>query len=259
MESQAVQKQVGVLDGIISYAEGGLRANSVPVLFLHGWGISAKPYQEVLNLLMQQNWVIAPDLPSFARSSFPVSLSQYDDYARILLDFLKELRLEKVSLVGHSLGGGIAIALATIAPEKVQSLILVDSTGIPIGSVPEVLFRRAIEMPLQISLPKLNLQLVEIPQAFLPNIIFNFQNVVQGLLLSLEGDLRSRLPQIQAPCLLLWSRKDMTTPLSVAEEFARLIPNAKLTIVEEGYHEWNLLYPAEFVAIVDDFLRSAGA
>ncbi|WP_199290500.1 alpha/beta hydrolase, partial [Leptolyngbya sp. FACHB-36] len=228
---------------LMSYSAGGVRTTTAPIVFLHGWGISAEPYQEILSLLARDQFVIAPDLPSFARSSYPDLIPDYQTYAKFLLEFLKTLNFPKVHLIGHSLGGGIASVMAASAPEQVQSLTLVDSTGIPIGSVPEVLLRRAIEMPLQLSLPKLKLQLVDIPQAFLPNLLFNTQNVIQALLLSLEGDLRSWLPLIQAPCLLLWSQKDLTTPMNTAEEFARLIPQAKLVAVEEGYHEWNLLYP----------------
>ncbi|MGV0028263.1 alpha/beta fold hydrolase [Phormidesmis priestleyi] len=254
LKADLVPKQVDLRECKIHYLEGGNPTEAPPILFLHGWGISTQPYSEILTLLSQRHHVIAPDLPSFARSTHSQPIESYAHYSEILVAFLNAIAIPKVHLVGHSFGGGIGVTIASFAPEKVQSLVLVGSTGIPSGSIPEVLLRRAIEMPLQISIPKLHLQLVEIPQAFFPNLIFNTGNFIQALFLSLEKDLTPLLSQIQAPCLLLWSRKDLTIPLSVAEEFHRRIKHSKLTIVEEGYHEWNLLYPEEFTAIVSEFI-----
>ena len=264
MNPQFIQKQIQLNNCTISYKESSLDngdsfSDSTPILFLHGWGISSEPYLEVLTFLAQQHPIIAPDLPSFARSHYPHLVETYQDYAEFLLEFLAAINIQKVHVIGHSLGGGIALTLAALAPDKIASLVPVNATGIPSGSVPEVLLRRLVEMPLQISLPKLKLQLVDIPQAFLPNLVFNTQNVIQGLLLSLERDLRSLLPQIKSPCLLLWSKKDFTTPLANAEEFAAKIPHAKLVAVEEGYHEWVLLYPEKFTAIVNNFLDSVNS
>ncbi|WP_199192401.1 alpha/beta fold hydrolase [Chlorogloea sp. CCALA 695] len=224
-------------------------------MFLHGWGISTEPYYETLKLLAQQHPVFAPDLPGFARSSHPKLIRDYDSYAKILLSFLDTLNLQKVHLVGHSLGGGIAITLSAQAPERVKSLILVDSTGIPSVSIPEAIPRRAVEMTTQFFLPKLKLKLIDIPQAFAHNLLFNTGNVIQALLLSLQVDIKHLLPKIEAPCLLLWSKEDLTTPLTAAQEMTAKISNSKLVTVEEGCHEWGLWYPEKFTSILLDFIH----
>lgn len=246
---------VDLNDCRISYIQGGSKSDSIPIVFLHGWGISAEPYHEILQLLAQQHAVIAPDLPSFARSSYSKLIPDYDTYAQLLLSFLDALNLQKVHLVGHSLGGGIAITLSALVPDRVKSLVLVDSTGVPSVSILEVIPRRAFEMTAQFLLPKLELKLFDIPQVFSQNLLFNTGNVIQALLLSLHGDLKHLLPKVQAPCLLLWSEKDLTTPLDVAQEMAATIPDAKLTVVEEGFHEWGLWYPEKFTPLVLDFVR----
>jgi pimeloyl-ACP methyl ester carboxylesterase len=239
----------------IFYTQVGSKLDLTPILFLHGWGISAEPYHEVLQLLAQQHSVVAPDLPSFARSSYSKLIPDYDSYAKFLLSFLDALNLQQVHLVGHSLGGGIAITLSALVPNRVKSLILVDSTGIPCVSIPEVVPRRAIEMTAQLLLPRLKLKLVDIPQVFSHNLLFNTGNVLQALLLSLHADLRHLLPNIQAPCLLLWSEKDLTTPLTVAQEMITTIPDSRLITVEEGFHEWGLWYPEKFASIMLDFIH----
>jgi pimeloyl-ACP methyl ester carboxylesterase len=241
------------------YLKSQNSADETPILFLHGWGISTEPYQEVFSLLARQHPIIAPDLPSFAKSNYPDILPNYDSYATILIQFIEKLNLKSVHLVGHSLGGGISIALASRIPDRIESLTLIDSTGLPAGSVAEVLVRRAIEMPLQISIPKLKLQFVDIPQVFLTNLLFNTPNVFQALLISLQEDLGDRLPQIKSPCLLLWSEKDLTTLLPLGQKMKRCIPNAQLVIVEEGFHEWGLIYPEKLTSLILNFITQTDA
>jgi pimeloyl-ACP methyl ester carboxylesterase len=110
-------------------------------------------------------------------------------------------------------------------------------------------------MTAQISIPKLKLQLVDIPRVFSYNLLFNTGNVIQALLLSLYKDLRHLFPKIKAPCLLLWSEKDLTTPLTVAQEMAAMIPDSRLVTVEEGCHEWGLWHPEKFASLVLDFIH----
>jgi pimeloyl-ACP methyl ester carboxylesterase len=90
-----------------------------------------------------------------------------------------------------------------------------------------------------------------------PNLMFSFPNVITALFLALEKDLRSRMAQIQSPCLLLWSSQDLTTPLSVAEAMYHLISHARLVVVEEGCHEWGLWYPEKFSSIITSFINQA--
>lgn len=254
-QSQLDDYHVDLKDCSIFYTQGGSQSDSTPILFLHGWGISTEPYHEILKLLAQQHPVLAPDLPSFARSPYPKLIPDYDSYAKLLLSFLDTLNLQQVHLVGHSLGGGIAITLSALVPSRVRSLVLVDSTGIPSVSIPEIVPRRAIEMTAQLLLPRLKLKLVDIPKVFSYNLLFNTGNVIQALLLSLQVDLKHLLPKIKAPCLLLWSEKDLTTPLTAAQEMAARIPDSRLTTVEEGFHEWGLWYPEKFTSIMLDFIH----
>ncbi|MBD2034282.1 alpha/beta hydrolase [Leptolyngbya sp. FACHB-321] len=85
--------------------------------------------------------------------------------------------------------------------------------------------------------------------------MFKTGNLLQALWLSLQVELKHLLPQIQAPCLLLWSDKDLTTPLEAAQEMAAMILNSRLTTVEEGFHEWGLWYPEKFTALLLAFVR----
>ncbi|MER3588846.1 MAG: alpha/beta hydrolase, partial [Mastigocladus sp. ERB_26_1] len=69
-------------------------------------------------------------------------IPDYESYAKFLLSFLEVLNIKQVHVVGHSLGGGIAIVLSNLCPDKVKSLVLVDSTGLPSASILEIIPRR---------------------------------------------------------------------------------------------------------------------
>ncbi len=253
MKNQLFEKQVNLKDCLISYWEGGLASNSAPIVFLPGWAVSVETYLESLKALSQRYQIIAPDLPGFCKSTSPTSIEDYDDYANCIISFLARLNIKKVHLVGHSIGGAIAITVAASMPSLVSSLILVDSTGIPLGSLPEVMLRRSIEMPAQLGSIKLQ-PVSKMLQSSLYNNFFNTRNVIQTALLSLEKDLKPLLPKIKSPSLLLWGERDLFTPLKLGQELAQGIKGSRLIVIEGEYHEWSMFRPEKFAPIIFDFI-----
>ncbi len=254
MKSKFIKKQVELDNCCISYYEGGAASSLDPILFIHGWGVLVEPYQDSLNILSKRYQVIAPILPGLGDSTAPEAILQnYNDYAKIIGDFVKKLNFNKIHVIGHSLGGAIAIALAALMPSIVRSLIVVDSTGIPLGSVPEVLLKRAIEMPAQSWQMKLQ-PVSAIFQNLFYNSLFHLENTIKMGFIGLEQDIRPILPNIESPCLILWGENDVLTPVKFAQELSQGIKGSKLKIVEEGYHEWNLFFPEKFTTITFEFL-----
>jgi len=113
----------------------GIRSNYItigkgtPLLFLHGGGVSALTYKKNYELLSEKYQVIAPDIPCFGKSSVPNELWNLKDFANFFSKFVDSLRFDKIILVGHSFGGGIALNLAP-KNKKISKLILVDSAGL---------------------------------------------------------------------------------------------------------------------------------
>lgn len=253
MSYQFIEKQVYVNGCNICYLEGGMASDSEPILFIHGWGVSIEPYQELIDVLCQRYKVIAPALPGFGKSGGDQIAWNYDKYAKFLLAFLQTLEIEKVHFIGHSLGGGIGVTLAAAVPELVSSLILVDSTGIPVDPIPKVLFQRLIEMTAQT--PQIRFpQIQQVFQGFSYNLFFHTINTIHILLLALKKDLKSLLPHIKSPCLVVWGANDLTTPLNAGQEFHQGIKNSKLVVVEEGYHEWSIFLVDKLAKIIFNFL-----
>jgi pimeloyl-ACP methyl ester carboxylesterase len=258
VKNQLVEKQVYLEEYRLSYWEGGLGSNSVPLLFLPGWSVSVETYQESLTALSGRYQLIAPDLPGFCKSTSPKFLQDYDDYGACIISFLDRLNIQKVHLIGHSIGGAIALTIAASMPSIVSSLVLVDSTGIPMGSLPEVLLRRLPELPAQMGSIKFK-ALSQMLLSSLYNNFFHTRNVIQTAWLSLEKDLRPLLPQIKSPSLVLWGENDLFTPLKLGKELSQGIKGSRLIVVEGEYHEWSMFRPEKFAPIIFDFIDEVEA
>ncbi|GHH42819.1 2,6-dioxo-6-phenylhexa-3-enoate hydrolase [Lentzea cavernae] len=111
-----------------------------PVLLVHGSGpgVSAwANWRTVLPELARGHRVLAPDVVGFGYTDRPDGLTYGPDvWLEHLLGFLDALGLSKVSLVGNSFGGALALRLATAAPERVDRLVLMGSVGVPFEITP---------------------------------------------------------------------------------------------------------------------------
>ena len=115
---------------------GGLKARVLvagagrPVLVLHGWDGSCESIYPVSRMLEGVGEVYTVDLPGFGSSERPPGAWGTKEYAAFLHDLLDVLQLDRVTLVGHSFGGRIAIRLATECPDRVEQMVLIAPAGI---------------------------------------------------------------------------------------------------------------------------------
>ncbi|MEX2421031.1 MAG: alpha/beta fold hydrolase, partial [Actinomycetota bacterium] len=115
----------------VTYGDAG---EGPPVVFLHGWGLSARSYARALPLIAAAgSRVIAPALPGFGRSDPLPGAYTFERLVAWVIDLLDALDLrEPTAFIGHSFGGAVATAVAWERPQRVRSLVLVNSIG---GSV----------------------------------------------------------------------------------------------------------------------------
>lgn len=113
----------------IAYLEAGQPGAPVAVL-LHGIGSSSSTWERVLPVLGRSLHVVAPDLMGHGRSAKPRGDYSLGAFASNLRDLLLALGLDRATVVGHSLGGGIAMQFAYQYPERCQRLVLVSSGGL---------------------------------------------------------------------------------------------------------------------------------
>src|SRR5215218_11340298 len=120
-----VEKQDVEIDGLpIRYLAGG---EGPSLVLLHGAGDNALDWRWVMPPLADTHRVYAPDLPGSPDSARPVADYSPAFFERFVAGFLDALGVERVAMVGNSLGGLVALRLALSEPARVTALVLVDS------------------------------------------------------------------------------------------------------------------------------------
>jgi len=101
------------------------------VLVLHGWGKGSDSWVAIGEILAKDNYqVIVPDLPGFGASQEPDKPWGFDDYIDWIEQFVKEMKLNRFYLVGHSFGGALALKFAALHAEMTEKLVLCDAAVI---------------------------------------------------------------------------------------------------------------------------------
>lgn len=117
-----------LIDGVRVHVVHHGAGAGLPVLLLHGIPTSSYLWRDVQRDLEQRHVTLAPDLLGLGRSERPPH-ARYDlaSQAELLLRLLDELGHDRVAVVGHDVGGGVAVHLAALAPTRVAALVLVDA------------------------------------------------------------------------------------------------------------------------------------
>lgn len=243
-----------VAHGTLLHYEARNGDGTEPLIFLHGWRSRGSVWNGVAEkLATDQRSAYLLDLPGFGASPTPRQTYTLDDYADVIADFLKQKKITRATLIGHSFGGRIAIKLAARNPEHLSRLVLVDSAGFAkktsrrmrlLTKITRPLFRAAFMQPLR---ARLYHALGADDYLATPALQATFVRIVQE-------DLTALLPRIAAPTLIVWGEKDVDTPISFARRLQNGIPQAHLKILSHAGHFSFQDQPAEFVSAITAFL-----
>lgn len=236
-----------------------------PLLFLHGGG-GGGIWHPFLDQLARRFDVIAPEHPGYGRSDTPPWLDNMSDLAYFYLDFLATLKLERVHLVGHSVGGWIAAELAVRSTGRLKTLTLVSSAGLHLKNVPQIdAFLQNEEQGLRdffhdpAIADRMLSQPVSPEQA---DIALKNRFTTAKLVWQPRGydpHLHKWLHRIDVPTLILWGASDRLLPPAYADEFRRLIPGSRATVIPACGHLPNIEKADEFVSAISGFAAGAGS
>src|SRR5262245_36096453 len=117
----------------VSFLKGGRAGDTEPVLYLHGMG-GAGRWEAYHMALGTVTLTYAPRLPGWQEGQPPDGIGSVQDYAAVVAELLDAVGLDKTIVMGHSIGGWIALYVATMHPDRVSRLILVDPMGLDVPS-----------------------------------------------------------------------------------------------------------------------------
>ena len=256
-----------------------------PVLLLHGLGDSSATWSALLPELARTHRVIAPDLLGHGRSDTPRGDYSIPAHANDLRDLLGALGIRRATVIGHSLGGGLAMQLAYQFPHLVDRLVLVAPGGVS-WDVHQLLRLTALpgggELLALVQVPAVRAALRwggrrlaaarRRPGAEILDItgaldalagpgqrrafVRTLRSVIdwQGQMMSMLD--RNQLPD-GLPVLLVWGDRDPIIPVTHAELARDAIPGSRLEVFPGAGHFPYRTDPARFLAVVRDFLPSA--
>lgn len=235
-----------------------------PLLFLHS-GLGFFPEDPYVEALARGRRLIIPSHPGFGTSSLPDWVDSVDDIAHVHLALLDALGLDRVDVVGCSIGGWVAAEMGTMAPERIKRLVLVSPVGVKVGTpdrldVPDIFAMSADAVAALLFHDPASGRMD--PQAQsderLTAIVRNRETLA---LVSWEPymhnpKLKHRLRRLTAPTLFLRGESDGFVSQDYFEAFAGLFPNAETATIQAAGHEAPRERPTEFGNLVNVFLSA---
>ena len=263
-------------------------AGSGPVLVLiHGIAGSSATWDEVVPALADRYCVVAPDLLGHGESAKPRGDYSLGGYASGVRDLLGALGYERASVVGHSLGGGVAMQFAYQFPERCERLVLVSSGGL--GPEVHPILRAAALPGAEWVLPLLCAagvrDAVEGAARFLARVGLraapDLEEMWRGFCSLADADARLAFVHTlrtiidvsgqrvsaadrlylaaEVPVLLVWGEQDPMIPVAHARMAHKVIPGSRLAIFPAAGHFPHRDEPRRFVEVLLDFLQSTPA
>lgn len=263
------EKEVTVFGQKIYYQEAG-SSNKPVLILLHGlggastnWGLNIAPLAEKFR-------VIAPDQIGFGKSDKPLINYRVGTYVDFLDAFLTQLKIEKVSIVGISLGGWIAASYTLTYPMKVEKLVLVDAAGFApskdidprvfqsLFPTTRAMIRQAVPLiffnsALFSTDAAIDLQLTN---RFAAGDGYTIQQIIESVKRG-EDFVDGKLGQIKQPTLIVWGKQDGLITVDNGERFKREIPNSELIVFDKCGHAPIFEKAADFNAAALKFLLPA--
>jgi pimeloyl-ACP methyl ester carboxylesterase len=238
------------------------RGSGSPLVYFHSAGGSF--WSPFLDKLAERFSVFAPTLPGFGGSAGLERIDTIHDLVFHAVDVLDALGLERVPIVGLSLGGWLAAELAVHQARRVEKLVLLNAIGLRVDGAPvseyffladpaearEILFADPNSVTAKGVIP-------DEPSDELLSEVLKAREATARVAWNPyfhDPRLAERLYRVKAPTLVVWAAEDRLVPVAHGEAYARGIARAQLVVVPKTGHALPLEEPEETARIVTDFL-----
>jgi len=232
-----------------------------PLLLVHGYGAAIWVWEKQIEILSQFYRVYALDLVGHGFSDRPKIPYTPEAYIHFLRDFMDALGIKRATLIGNSMGGGIAWGMAGLFPERVERLILINC--VPPNVLDQVRndsFRMLVSikdiplLPYLVFISRNKNSIKWILQECVSDIKLITPEVLdrQYQLSKIKGTtwalystfknakdapkLKDLFSRIYCPTLLIWGERDLIFPASVGEELHQMIRGSRVQMIEKGAH-----------------------
>lgn len=273
---RAELKQVEIRGRRVNYVDIG--GGDMPdALLIHGLAGNWQNWLENIPRLAQERRVVALDLPGFGDSEMPREDISISGYGEFVVEFARAIGIsEPADVLGNSMGGFIAAEIGVNHPEFARRIVLCSAAGISITN----LKRRPVLTAARITAAFTNVVIARSetiakrpglrhaamayvfrhPSRIAADLAFQVMTgsgkpgFLDGLDALMDYDFRDRLDDVKAPVLLVWGEDDNLVPVKDADEFERLIPNARKIVFDDTGHVPMLERPETFNDVVVEFL-----
>ncbi|MDB4973758.1 MAG: hypothetical protein JWN48_2099 [Myxococcaceae bacterium] len=268
---------------IHGYRRAFVHAGKGPaILLIHGIGDNSDTWRNLIRELAREHTVIAPDLLGHGRSDKPRADYSVAAYANAMRDLLTVLDIEKATVVGHSLGGGVAMQFAYQYPERCERLVVVSSGGVSREVTP--LLRAAslppahavlplLQYPLARTLGKALFKVLEVLDTDIGRDTEDMLRIFDALpdatsraafirtlhaVVDWRGQVITMLDRCYLtrgmPTLLIWGDRDAVIPYEHARLAHAAMPGSRLETFRGAGHFPHHSDPQRFVDVLYDFL-----
>jgi pimeloyl-ACP methyl ester carboxylesterase len=228
-----------------------------PMVLLHGLFGALSNWERVVGKFSKRFRVVIPMLPIY---EMPIKEAGLEGLRKFVEDFVTLMNLDKMVLLGNSLGGHVGLLFTLHNSAKVDKLLLTGSSGLfentMGGSYPRRGSYDYIRERVAYTFYDPNVASKELVDEVFETTksIPKCMRIVAIAKSAQRNNLANDLPNILVPTLLVWGLNDTITPPMVAYEFNRLIPNSELHFIDKCCHAPMMEHPEKFNEIVEDFL-----
>lgn len=236
------KKSLQIETATIYYEVGGA---GKPLVLIHGLSGSTRWWSQNAAFFARHFQVYMVDLLGFGQGRGQRFALQ--DSAGLLLIWMDKLAIEKASLIGHSMGGYIAIDLAANDPERVDRIVVVDGLVYPLGKAHLQNLWRLLQA---LRYASSNFLPVLFMDAFRAGLLTLFSAIREVF----DADISTSLDGIKAPALIVWGEYDMVLPVEIGWRLHEQLTGSELVVIEGAGHNPMWDRPEQFNKIVFNFL-----